>query len=242
MIRLEKTANRWTITLDRADKANALTRDMLARLDEIFLEAAGADELRTVVITGAGDKVFCAGADLTEAREDPLFTTDPIWERVSSRLAGLSCLTICALNGTLAGGGFGLALACDLRIAAEGASLFYPVLKNGFLPQPSDVLRMKRLIGPARTSMILLAAQRLTSAQALDWGLIDIVATRAQMQETISNLAGAGEKQARGLIAIKAMIRQDGLNPEIHQAAIDAVYSNDPAALERLRKEISTTT
>ncbi|MDQ7079404.1 MAG: enoyl-CoA hydratase/isomerase family protein [Paracoccaceae bacterium] len=241
MIRLEKTANRWTITLDRADKANALTRDMLARLDEIFLEAAGAEELRTVVITGAGDKVFCAGADLAEARQDPLFTTDPIWERVSSRLAGLPCLTICALNGTLAGGGFGLALACDLRIAVEGAGFFYPVLKNGFLPQPSDVRRMKRLIGPARTGMILLAAQRITSAQALAWGLIDAVENAGRMRETISNLAEAGEENARGLIAIKALIRQDGLSPEINRAAIDAVYNNDPAALERLRKEISVT-
>ena len=130
MIRLDREGPLWTVTLDRPDKANSLTGDMLRRLADIAAEAAETPDLRALILTGSGEKVFSAGADLEEAHAG--LATAPVWEEVSGNLAALECLTIAALNGTLAGGAFGMALASDIRIAVPDARFFYPVAKLGF--------------------------------------------------------------------------------------------------------------
>lgn len=168
MINLDKSPEGlWTVTIDRPDKANSLTKDMLTQLAEI---AEGAHSAKAVVFTGNG-KVFSAGADLDEAKAG--LAKDAVWERLSSAVAGLPGLTIAALNGTLAGGAFGMALACDLRIAVPSAKFFYPVMKLGFLPQPSDPGRLAALVGPSRAKLILMSGQRILSDEALAMGLID---------------------------------------------------------------------
>lgn len=172
-----------TLTLNRPEKANSLTKVMLEQLDAAIADAGAA---RAVILTGVG-KVFSAGADLEEAQAG--LATDPAWERLSARLAALPCLTIAALNGTLAGGAMGMVLACDLRIAVPTAKLFYPVMKLGFLPQPSDPARMSALIGPARTKMILMAGQKVEAAEALSWGLIDRITPPETLLETAQALA-----------------------------------------------------
>jgi enoyl-CoA hydratase len=169
MIELEKEGGLWTLTINRPEKANSLTREMLVRLAEIAEEAV---EAKVLILTGKG-KVFSAGADLDEARAG--LATDPVWERLSGAMAALPALTIAALNGTLAGGAFGMALACDLRVSVPGAKFFYPVMKLGFLPQPSDPARLAALVGPARAKLILMAGQKIESAEALAMGLIDRV-------------------------------------------------------------------
>ena len=202
MIALTQEGGLWTVTLDRPDKANSLTRDMLERLDAIAAEAGDAGA-RALVLTGTG-KVFSAGADLDEARAG--LATDPVWERLSARIAALPCLTLAALNGTLAGGAFGMALACDMRIAVEGAKFFYPVAKLGFLPQPSDPGRMVALMGPARAKLVLLGGQKLTAAEALAFGLVDRVVAPGDLGATVQALttdALAGEPEV--LSRIKAM-------------------------------------
>lgn len=168
MIRFERGDGLWIATIARPDKANSLTGEMLNQLADFAGEAAGA--ARAMVLTGEG-KVFSAGADLDEARVG--LATDGVWERLSGAIAGAPILTIAALNGTLAGGAMGMALACDLRIAAPGAKFFYPVMKLGFLPQPSDPKRLADLVGPARAKMILMAGQKIEADEALSWGLID---------------------------------------------------------------------
>lgn len=178
MIELEKEGGLWIVTLNRPDKANSLTVAMLERLVEIA-EAAGA--ARALILTGRG-KVFSAGADLEAARAG--LATSDLWERLSGAIAALPCLTVAALNGTLAGGANGMALACDLRIAVPEAKLFYPVMKLGFLPQPSDPVRMAALIGPARTRLILMAGQKITAQEAYEFGLVDRIVPADQLMET----------------------------------------------------------
>jgi len=189
------------LTIDRPDKANSLTgamlRDLIAHLDDL---AAGS---RAVVLTGAG-KVFSAGADLAEAKAG--LATAPEWERLSSRIAAMPGLTIAALNGTLAGGAFGMALACDLRLSVAEAKFFYPVMKLGFLPQPSDPPRLVRLVGPARAKMILMAGQKIAAAEALDWGLIDrIVAPEALLDSAAQLATDCLAASPAHVAAIKAM-------------------------------------
>ncbi|MDP7149744.1 MAG: enoyl-CoA hydratase/isomerase family protein [Paracoccaceae bacterium] len=168
MIDLAKQDNGlWVVTINRPDKANSLTRDMLIRLTEIVQEAQAA---RALILTGRG-KVFSAGADLDEAKAG--LAVDPVWEQLSSAIADLPGLTIAALNGTLAGGANGMALACDLRIAVPTAKLFYPVMKLGYLPQPSDPGRLAALVGPSRAKLILMAGQKITAHEAYHFGLVD---------------------------------------------------------------------
>ena len=202
MIDIVREGGLWTLTLNRPDKANSLTAEMLERLAGLAEEGARDPELRALVLTGAGARVFSAGADLEEARAG--LATSPLWERVSGAVAALPCLTIAALNGTLAGGAFGMALACDLRIAVPAARFFYPVAKLGFLPQPSDPARMAALIGPARTKLVLLAGARLDAEEALRVGLIDRI--DGDVAEAARRLAeGALAGDAANLRAIKAM-------------------------------------
>lgn len=196
MIELSQTGALWTLTINRPEKANSLTRAMLVKIDEIAAQIA-AGGVQALVLTGAG-KVFSAGADLDEARAG--LATDGIWERLSARIAVLPCLTIAALNGTLAGGAFGMALACDLRIAVPGARFFYPVMQLGYLPQPSDPKRLAALIGPARAKMILMAGQKIEAEEALAWGLIDRIVAPEALLESAAALASAASAAREGLV------------------------------------------
>ncbi|WP_299780276.1 enoyl-CoA hydratase/isomerase family protein [uncultured Roseobacter sp.] len=171
MITLDRAGDVWTVTLNRPDKANALTEEMLTDLRDVMLSAQDA---RAVILTGTG-KVFSAGADLDAARAG--LATSPLWEELSMAVAALPGLSIAALNGTLAGGAMGMALACDMRISVATARFFYPVMKLGFLPQPSDPKRMAALIGPARTKLILMGGQKIDAEEALRFGLIDRIVT-----------------------------------------------------------------
>lgn len=184
MIELHKQDGAWIVTLNRPEKANSLTKVMLEDLTRIANDAAG--NARVLILTGAGN-VFSAGADLDEAKAG--LAVDDVWERLSGAIADAPCLTIAALNGTLAGGAFGMALACDIRIAAPQAKFFYPVMKLGFLPQPSDPTRMAALIGPARAKMILMCGQKILADEALQWGLIDRIVPRDAVQQTALDLA-----------------------------------------------------
>jgi len=190
MIELAKNGEFWIVTLNRPDKANSLTSGMLEQLIQIAQDAHGS--AKVIVLTGAG-KVFSAGADLEEARAG--LATSPLWEDLSGTIASLPCLTIAALNGTLAGGAFGMALACDLRISVETAKFFYPVMKLGFLPQPSDPGRLAALVGPSRAKMILMGGQKVSSSEALAWRLIDRI---------VPNVIEAAQELASDALAAKS--------------------------------------
>ncbi|MTI00965.1 enoyl-CoA hydratase/isomerase family protein [Roseibium sp. RKSG952] len=182
MIELTQDGGLWTVTINNPDKANALTEAMLTELAEI---AESATEAKALILTGAG-KVFSAGADLDEARAG--LATSDVWERLSGAIAALPCLTVAALNGTLAGGANGMVLACDIRIAVPSARFFYPVMKLGFLPQPSDPKRMAALIGPSRTKMILMAGQKISADEAYAFGLVDRIVEPDLLMQTARDL------------------------------------------------------
>ena len=197
MITLDRQEGLWKITLNRPEKANALTAAMLQELAEI---AEAAQQARGLIITGAGG-VFSAGGDLDEMTDG--LATSALWERLSAAIAAVPGLSIAALNGTLAGGAMGMALACDIRLAVPQAKFFYPVMKRGFLPQPSDPLRMSALIGPARTKLILMGGQKLTAQEALQFGLIERVLEPEDLLPTAENIAAdtmaASPEIARGI-------------------------------------------
>ncbi|RYI21033.1 MAG: enoyl-CoA hydratase/isomerase family protein, partial [Acetobacteraceae bacterium] len=133
MIKVQTSSDCCWVTLARPDKANALTEEMLQSLALAATDAAST--AKVLILTGEG-KVFSAGADLDGMKAG--LGLSPAWEAASSAIAAFPGLSIAALNGTLAGGAMGAALACDLRIAVPTASFFYPVMRLGYRPQPSD--------------------------------------------------------------------------------------------------------
>lgn len=200
MIHADQNGDCLTITLDRVDKANALTADML----EGLAQAVEQSTAKVVILTGKG-KVFSAGADLDAARAG--LAISPLWERLSGAIARHPGLTIAALNGTVAGGAMGMVLACDLRIAVPTAKFFYPVMKLGFLPQPSDPKRLSQLVGLARTKLILMVGQKIGADQAQSWGLIEeIVAPDALLDRAMALSNDALGAATSHVAAIKTLI------------------------------------
>ena len=182
MIKVQTEGDCCTITLARPEKANALTEGMLQDL----ASAVQSTTAKVLILTGEG-KVFSAGADLDGMKSG--LGLSHAWETASRAIAAFPGLSIAALNGTLAGGAMGAALACDIRIAVPSANFFYPVMRLGYRPQPSDPSRLAALIGPSRARMILLAGQRIDAETALSWGLIDRICPPETLIDTAMSLA-----------------------------------------------------
>ena len=196
MIRADWQDGICTLTINRPDKANALNREMLLDLAGHVKQAKAA---KAIILTGSG-KVFSAGADLDAAKAG--LATDGAWEKLSGAIAAAPTLTIAALNGTVAGGALGMVLACDLRIAVPSAKFFYPVMKLGFLPQPSDPLRMSALIGPSRAKMILMAGQKIDAAKAQEWGLVDQLSSAETLLDEAKSLAADAQSADFSHVAV----------------------------------------
>ena len=206
MIKVRNAGDGCIITLARPDKANALTEAMLEGLASAATDAA-TNGAKVLMLTGEG-KVFSAGADLEGMKAG--LGLSPAWEDASAAIAAFPGLSIAALNGTLAGGAMGVALACDLRIAVPSANFFYPVMRLGYRPQPSDPARLAALIGPSRARMILLAAQRIDAETALAWGLIDRICAPEALTDTAMSLAEAALAADPGhVMALKRMTNGD---------------------------------
>ncbi len=207
MIEAVETDHRLTLRINRPDKANSLTGGMLRQLRD-HVSAATKTGKRSLVLTGTGN-VFSAGADLEEARAG--LATDPVWEELSAAVAAFPGLSVAALNGTVAGGAIGMVLAADMRIAVTGSRLFYPVMKLGFLPQPSDPWRMAALIGPARSKLVFLGGDRLSDQDALNFGLFDRVVDADQLAPAVDALLADCEAAETGHgRAIKALFSNHG--------------------------------
>jgi enoyl-CoA hydratase/carnithine racemase len=200
MITSDITDGQLTLTINRPDKANALTEAMLAELADVITTT----DARVLVLTGAG-KVFSAGADLGDVRGGTL-ATSPEWERLSSAVANFAGLSVAAINGSCAGGALGMVLACDLRIAVPTAKFFYPVIKMGVLPQPSDPARLRDLVGPSVAKRILLTGARITADEALALGLLDQISATDLTSDVEILTAPARAADPSQVAAIKALI------------------------------------
>jgi enoyl-CoA hydratase len=200
MITSDITDGQLTLTINRPDKANALTEAMLAELADVITTT----DARVLVLMGAG-KVFSAGADLGDVRGGTLATSLE-WERLSSAVANFAGLSVAAMNGSCAGGALGMVLACDLRIAVPTAKFFYPVIKMGVLPQPSDPARLRDLVGPSAAKRILLTGARITADEALTLGLLDQISATDLTSDVETLTAPARAADPAQVAAIKALI------------------------------------
>ena len=178
----EVTGGVATLTLNRPERRNALSPRMLGEL-RAALDAAAADpEVRAIVLTGAGDRAFCAGADLStivpaEAGEDP---QHGLFVDVFTACARLGKPLLGAVNGPALAGGLGLVLCCDLVVAAETATFGTPEVRVGLWPMMVMAMVVRHL-GPKRAMQLFLTAEAIGAAEAREWGLVNRVLPAAEV-------------------------------------------------------------
>jgi enoyl-CoA hydratase len=203
VVRLDTADRVATLTIDRPEKRNALNsqvrRELVMALDAIQPDP----EVRVVVITGAGERAFVAGADIGEFADRSPIEQRAAMEgrRVFDVVAAYPKPTIAAINGFALGGGCELALACDLRIAARSARLGQPEINLGLLPGGGGTQRLPRLVGMGRALRLILTGELIDAAEAQRIGLVDEVVDdpmlRARAHELASSMA------ARSPVALK---------------------------------------
>jgi 2-(1,2-epoxy-1,2-dihydrophenyl)acetyl-CoA isomerase len=197
-----------TITLNRPDKLNAFNPEMHEQL-RAALEQADAPEVRAVLLTGAG-RAFCAGQDLSTRKVSPgaapidlAVSLGSYYNPLVRRLRELPKPVVCAVNGTAAGAGANIALACDLVIAARSASFVQAFSKIGLLPDSGGTWFLPRLVGSARAMGLALLGEKLSAEDAAAWGLIwkvvDDDALAAEAMQVATQLA-AGPTKGYGLL------------------------------------------
>jgi enoyl-CoA hydratase len=205
---LVETADRIrTLTVNRPDKLNALNAGVMEALDRALDDARGAAEVGAVVITGAGEKAFIAGADIGElAKLTPLEGREHALkgQAVLAKLETLGKPVIAAVNGYALGGGCELALACTIRIASENAKFGQPEVKLGILPGYGGSQRLPRLVGKGRAMQLCLTAEQIDAAEAHRIGLVNKVVPAGQALPAAREMARA--ILANGPIAVRYVL------------------------------------
>ncbi|WP_448382533.1 enoyl-CoA hydratase/isomerase family protein [Desulfosoma sp.] len=178
------------VQLDRAFKANSYTREMLDHVEAALREAAGDDGVRVVVITGSGERAFCAGADRGELNQrGPLDALDLRSAQVFRFLAALPKVTMAAINGAAVGGGLELALACDLRLAASTASFSMPETSLGIIPAAGGTFRLPAVVGLGAAKELILGGAVWNAARAHAMGLVHAVTDPNTLMDTVHEWA-----------------------------------------------------
>jgi len=216
LVRVERRAAVAIVTIDRPERMNALSWATVQQLGEIGRELALDPVLRVCVLTGAGEKAFCAGADLKERQGMSRGQVREMLSAYRSELAWLAnsdFVSVAAINGVALGGGLELALSCDLRIAAPEAMFGLPETGLGIIPGAGGTQRMARLIGESRALDLVLTGRRIDASEALALGLLNRLAPSAELllESTLKWLEpvaeGAPIAQRAALSAVRAAQR-----------------------------------
>jgi enoyl-CoA hydratase len=185
-LKIETREGISVVTISRPEKLNALNGRVMNELDAAFAAIASDPEVRGVILTGAGDKAFVAGADIAE-----LATLSPVegkevtlkGQAVLARIEALSKPVVAAINGFALGGGCELAMACHLRVAAEAARLGTPEVKLGLMCGYGGTQRLPRLVGRGRALELLLTGEMIDAQEALRIGLVNRVVPKEKLRE-----------------------------------------------------------
>jgi enoyl-CoA hydratase len=189
---IERDGAVLTITINRPKVLNALNAATIAEIDGAVAEAAADDGIRALVLTGAGDRAFVAGADINElAVQTPVGGREHArsGQAVLNRIERLGKPVIAAVNGFALGGGCELAMACTLRIAADTAKFGQPEINLGLIPGYAGSQRLPRLVGRGRALELLLTGQQITAEEAWRIGLVNRVVPAARLAEEARTLA-----------------------------------------------------
>ena len=181
------------ITLNRPQAMNALSVQLRGELAEALQKAEADETVRAIVLTGAGDRAFCAGLDLKEISSDPTklrgsTTAQPVGNPATALMA-CTCPVIAAVNGFAITGGLELAMACDVLIASDNASFGDTHAAVGVMPGWGLSQRLSRIVGPSRAKEMHFGCKRIDAQTALNWGLVNRVVPQADLMPLAMELA-----------------------------------------------------
>ncbi|MGA9995270.1 MAG: enoyl-CoA hydratase-related protein [Pyrinomonadaceae bacterium] len=180
------------VRLNRPEKMNALTREMLDALREVFERIEREHTVRALILTGEGERAFCAGTDiskLAEMDEEGAHAASKRGQEVCERIETCGVPVIAAVNGLAAGGGCELALACHLRIAAKDAQFSLPEIKLGIVPAYGGTQRLPRIIGTGRALELMLTGASISATEAQRIGLVNRLTESTQLLAEALSLA-----------------------------------------------------
>jgi len=188
----EKKDNIGVLTINRPEKMNALSNELIEELSQFLDDVQNDEELRILVITGAGEKAFVAGADIQELVDrDALLgrKVSRTRQEIFSRIENLPIPVMAAVNGYALGGGLELALACSIRICSEQAQFGAPEVKWGIIPGDGGTQRLPRLVGLGRAMEMILTGDFIDAQEAYRIGLVNQVTSHDELMEKAMDLA-----------------------------------------------------
>ncbi|WP_416897566.1 MAG: enoyl-CoA hydratase/isomerase family protein [Minwuia sp.] len=213
------------LKLNRPEKHNALDIPGMRRLGDAVEELAADGSLRVLVLTGAGPKTFCAGADLSNVGDDWPWEDDPL-SRITDLLEDFPCATVCALNGSVYGGGTDLALACDFRIGQTGQRCFIPPARLGVHYQVSGLRRAVERIGLNAAKRLYLGGETFDAAEMLRVGFVDhLVAPEefeSRVEAYVAEVAGMAPLAIRGMKYVLNAVARGRLDPARARRGVEA--------------------
>ncbi|WP_047864883.1 enoyl-CoA hydratase/isomerase family protein [Rubrobacter aplysinae] len=191
-----------TITIDRQEVRNALNGGVMRELRAALDEFRDDESVGLVVFTGAGEKAFVAGADISELRErTPLDALSSGLQRLFDEIEGYEKPTIAAVNGYALGGGCELAMACDIRIAAESAKFGQPEVNLSIIPGAGGTQRLSRLVGKGKATELILTGEAIDAEEAHRIGLVSKVVPQEELTSAVGEMASSILK--KGPLAIR---------------------------------------
>lgn len=208
--------NILTITINRPKKLNALNRETIQELHEVFKEAKEDEKVKVVILTGSGEKAFVAGADISEfadfsPKEGKRLAAEG-QEKLFNYVANFPKPVIAAVNGFALGGGLELAMAAHFRIASENAKMGLPETSLGVIPGYGGTQRLPQLVGKGRAMEMIMTAGMIDASQALQYNLVNHVTELDQLLEFTENMARKIMKNS--MVAIKGAIKSINANYE----------------------------
>jgi enoyl-CoA hydratase/carnithine racemase len=211
-VKVERDGAVGIVTIDKPP-VNALSAQVIEELDEAFDELGADAGVRAVVLRGAGERAFVAGADISEfpslgdeVREDG--SARGI-QKLADRIEAFPKPVLVAIHGWCLGGGLETALACDIRIAAEDAQLGQPEIKLGLLPGGGGTQRLPRVVGPGRAALLNMTGDPISGTQAYEWGLVERVVPREHLMDTTLELARTlAERSPHAIAVVKELARE----------------------------------
>ena len=258
-----KNGHRATVTINRPLVLNCLDWPTLAELYAAFEDVSWDDDIRVMVLTGAGDRAFCTGADLKEQAERCLDKPDAYWKwmrlfiEVHEKLRNIGKVTVARLNGMVVGGGNEMNISCDLAIAADDIIIRQVGAARGSVAAAGATQWLPLIVGDRRAREILFLCEEIPAAKALEWGLVNQVVPRSQLDAAVDAMC---DKLINKLPECTRYTKQQvnfwrdlswhvtigharewlsihNLSPEVHEG-IQAFVEKRPIDYEKLRSPI----
>ncbi len=210
-----------TITLNREDALNALNTPLLRQLRALLADIEADESVRAIVITGAGDRAFCAGADVHELKDmSPVGARDwSLWvHSVISYLEQLSKPVIARINGFCLGGGLELAMACDFRIASDSSIFGLPEVNLGIIPGGGGTQRLARLVGRTKAIEMLMTGEPIDAKEALMLRLVNQVVPVAELDAAVDTVLNKLRTKSRLALRTLKLVVNNGLEMDLERA------------------------